>query len=166
MQGVPVDSTHPYTALALLPPHPASLLTLYCCCLRLFILLLLLLWPHSQYENSYGHEGGEGQFDEAYRAALEPFWRAQKQEISQASTDISEYKSQQLPLARIKKVCVCALMCTHPEPCMQLQTTHHTTHSAVPPLAFTLCVITKQTGAPLLTTQTSACCPPCCFPAN
>lgn len=57
-----------------------------------------------QYENSYGHEGGEGQFDEAYRAALEPFWRAQKQEISQASTDISEYKSQQLPLARIKKI--------------------------------------------------------------
>ena len=58
----------------------------------------------SSYEQPYGHESGPGQFDEAYRAALEPFWAAQKQEISQASTDISEYKSQQLPLARIKKV--------------------------------------------------------------
>jgi hypothetical protein len=72
--------------------------------------LLLLLFPPTptataaQYEQPYGEVAGEGAFDEAYKAALEPFWRAQKQEISQASTDISEYKSQQLPLARIKKV--------------------------------------------------------------
>jgi hypothetical protein len=40
---------------------------------------------------------------------LEPFWASQKQEISQASTDLAEYKSQQLPLARIKKVGVVCL---------------------------------------------------------
>jgi hypothetical protein len=70
------------------------------------LLLLLQFRPRhvQQYEQPYGHQPGEGQFDEAYRAALDPFWQAQKQEISQASTDISEYKSQQLPLARIKKV--------------------------------------------------------------
>lgn len=56
-------------------------------------------------QEGYGHQPGEGHFDDAYRSVLEPFWRAQKQEISQASTDLSEYKSQQLPLARIKKVC-------------------------------------------------------------
>lgn len=74
-------------------------------------LLLLLLFSTTptatavQYEQPYGEAAGDGAFDESYKAALEPFWRAQKQEISQASTDISEYKSQQLPLARIKKVC-------------------------------------------------------------
>jgi len=60
-----------------------------------------------QYEQPYGHEAGQGQFEEAYKAVLDPFWAAQKQEISQASTDLSEYKSQQLPLARIKKVSWC-----------------------------------------------------------
>lgn len=56
-----------------------------------------------QYEQPYGGEEGSANFEESYRAALEPFWAQQKQEISQSSTDISEYKSQQLPLARIKK---------------------------------------------------------------
>lgn len=89
---------------ALLLASPPSPSPRYCCCL---CLPCCCCRTSLQYENSYGHEGGEGQFDEAYRAALDPFWRAQKQEISQASTDISEYKTQQLPLARIKKVCAC-----------------------------------------------------------
>jgi hypothetical protein len=80
-----------------------------CYQLQADLLLLLLFSPTPtatavQYEQPYGEAAGDGAFDEAYKAALEPFWRAQKQEISQASTDISEYKSQQLPLARIKKV--------------------------------------------------------------
>ncbi len=75
---------------------------------------LLLLSVDTTQVEPYGHQPGDGHFDEAYRAVLDPFWRAQKQEISQASTDLSEYKSQQLPLARIKKVCVTLLYSYHP----------------------------------------------------
>lgn len=36
---------------------------------------------------------------------LKRFWKQQAEEIDRSGTDPSEFKSQQLPLARIKKVC-------------------------------------------------------------
>jgi hypothetical protein len=61
--------------------------------------------PRTQY---YGRgaddQYADGEIEEAYEAALRPFWAAMKHEVSACGSDLAEYKNQQLPLARIKKV--------------------------------------------------------------